>query len=121
MSRKEQLNKYIEELEKIQEEFPVVSERIESVISMMQNDYNDAISKEIERQKIRRLQTYDMLKDTEEYRKVDGLALMEFIVVPHDKRATYRGAKCRCSLEHPERRFTMRYVKGVGTLLTRVQ
>lgn len=121
MGKKTQVNKYIEALEEIKDKSPTIAELVDSLIAMMQDDYNDFIYKEIERQKLRKRESFVLVKQTPEYTKVESLAMMDFIVVPNEKKEDFRRAKNAVSSEFEDRRFTMRFVKNVGTILTRIQ
>ena len=121
MVSKKEMNRYIEEIEKIQKEFPEVGQPLENLIDLISDDYATMISKELERQKARKLDGYDYVTKKEEYKKVNDLGVLDFLVLRADQKEPYRSAKNRIVLEHPERRFAMRFIKGVGTILTRIQ
>lgn len=121
MGKKTQVNKYIEMLEDIKDKSPDIAGPIDSLIALMQDDYNDFIYKEIERQKLRKRESFALVKQTPEYAKVESLAMMDFIVVPNEKKEDFRRAKNAVCSEFEDRRFTMRFVKNVGTILTRIQ
>ena len=121
MGKKTQVNKYIEMLEDIKDKSPEIAELVDSLIALILDDYNDCIYKEIERQKMRKRESFALVKQTPEYTKVESMALMEFIVVPNDKKEDFRRAKNAVYSEFECRRFTMRFVKNVGTILTRIQ
>ena len=120
MSTKAQVNKYIEMLEAIQAEFPAATAKIEFLIATIQDDYNDFIYKEIERQKLRKRESFAAVKQTEQFIKIDALNVGDFIVVPHNEKENYRRAKNAAASEYEDRKFTMRFVKGIGTILTRI-
>lgn len=121
MGKKSEVNKYIEVLEDIKDKSPAIAGLVDSLIALMQDDYNDFIYKEIERQKLRKRESFALVKQTEEYTKVEAMAIMDFIIIPNEKKEEFRRAKNAVSSEFEDRRFTMRFVKNVGTILTRIQ
>lgn len=118
---KSKLNKYIEMLEVIQNKFPDVKNDIEQVITFITNDYNEYIYKELERQRLKRMAKFEQLETTDAYQKITSLEPQDFIVVPLVEKAIYRLAKTAVHTKYPDRLYSMRFVKGVGTLLTRAQ
>lgn len=121
MASKKQLANYIAMIEQIQEEHPEIKDKLDTVITEMQNDYNDLMYRELERQRIRKAVDFKHWLETDNGKKVEQLEQNQFIVVPIANKGEFRMAKKAVTYKYPDRSFSMRFTKGVGTLLTRIK
>lgn len=121
MAKKSELESYIKMIEEIQEEYPQASDRLEQLLNKMQDDYNSFVYREVERQKFQRREHYKDFLEKEEYKKIEALEPNEFIVVMPADKAAYRLARSAVSAHHEDREFSMRFTRGVGTVLTRIR
>ena len=119
--RKKQLDKYISILEEVRDSHPEVADKVGKVIDSMLEDYGKTLKRELVRQKDKRLEAANKILGTDEYNKIENLHITQFIVVGPADKQKYRTAKCAVAAHNPDRKFSMRFVKGVGMLLTRIQ
>lgn len=119
--KKSNIEGYIKELEKIQNDFPDVSERIEAVITQMSDDYCSFINKELERQKYRRRESLRYMEERKEFKQIESLDTGMFLVVSPADKLRYREAKNAVITKYEDRKFTIRFMKDVGIVLTRIQ
>lgn len=121
MAKKSELESYLKMIEEIQAEYPQVADRLEELANKMQEDYNSFVYREVERQKFQRREQYKDFLEKEEYKKIEALEPNEFIVVMLADKVAYRQAKAAVSAHYDDREFSMRFTKGVGTILTRTK